>query len=130
MLTEIKLINLNKMKKGEGGVAASESFLRRTFFIFIIPYKAHVNANQHPTILYCLILANIFSSSSPPNQVFLCLIGRRLFKDKPTYGSLIGNNIRDVRNWSRRISRSKSYRRMRFYKNNHLKTDLDGCYSH
>ena len=49
---------------------------------------------------------------------------------KPTYGSLIGNNIRDVRNWSRRISRSKSYRRMRFYKNNHLKTDLGGCYPH
>ena len=33
-----------------------------------------------------------------PNQTFFCLIGRYA-GCKPTYGSLIGNNIRDVRNW-------------------------------
>ena len=76
---------------------------------------------------YIISLTNKFIYS--PNQALLCLIGRYA-GCKPTYGSLIGNNIRDARNWSRRISRSKSYRRMRFYKNNHLKTDLNGCYSH
>ena len=33
-----------------------------------------------------------------PNQALFYLIGRYA-GCKPTYGSLIGNNIRDVRNW-------------------------------
>ena len=79
--------------------------------------------------IYIYFLSSNWLPLFLPNQALFCLIGRYA-GCKPTYGSLIGNNIRDVRNWSRRISRSKSCHRMCFYKNNHLKTDLDGYYSH
>ena len=88
---------------------------------------ASIFLNHITSILYSTLS---LTSSSSPNQVFILSPRSGRFCSRPTYGSLIGNNIRDVRNWSRWISRSKSCHRMYFYKNNHLKAALDGCYSH
>ena len=68
--------------------------------------------------------------SSPPNQAFFCLIGRggsvadRLMdaSSETTY-AVLGIGVSET-------SPTNSFHRMRLYKNNHLKTALDGCYSH
>ena len=84
------------MKKVKRGWRLAKAFFAEPSLSLSLHIK---NANRHPTILYCLILANILSSTSSPKSSFFCLIGRYA-GCKPTYGSLIGNNIREVRNWS------------------------------